>query len=311
MADGAPYGLIDDGALAVRNGDIAWIGARGELPPDYARDAEVHDAGGRCITPGLIDPHTHVVYAGNRSREFGRRLAGASYMEIARGGGGILATVRATREASDEELVASADARVRAMRRDGVTTIEVKSGYGLDRETELRMLRIARALPERHRLRVRTTYLGLHALDPEWKSADAYVDFVCADVLPAVVSENLADAVDAFCESIAFSPEQTARFFERAQELGLPVKVHADQLLPSGGTALAARFRALSADHLEHLRRNRSSEDRAYRAPAVPVAGGVERGAGVDGEVKPDMRMEHRERAHDIFDCGDLGRIAL
>jgi imidazolonepropionase len=254
MAGDAPYGLIDVGALAVRDGAIAWVGDRMKLPSEFARDAEMHDAGGRCITPGLIDPHTHVVFAGDRSREFALRLAGASYMEIARGGGGILSTVRATRAASNEQLAAATDDRVRAMRRDGITTLEVKSGYGLDRDTELRMLRIARALPERHPLRVRTTYLGLHALDPKWTSADDYVSYVCDEVLPAVAAEGLADAVDAFCESIAFSPEQTARFFERAQALRLPVKVHADQLLPSGGTALAARFRALSADHLEHVR---------------------------------------------------------
>jgi imidazolonepropionase len=267
MAGGVPYGLVDDGALAVRDGEIVWAGERAALPAEFWRDAEIHDAGGRCITPGFVDCHTHVVYAGDRSREFAQRLGGASYMDIARGGGGILATVRATRDASDEALTAATDARVRAMRRDGTTTLEVKSGYGLDLETELRMLRIARALPARHPIRVRTTYLGLHALDPQRTDADAYVDFVCAEVLPKVVAEELADAVDAFCESIAFSPAQTARFFERAQALGLPVKVHADQLLPSGATALAARFRALSADHLEHAR----DED----LPALAEAGTV------------------------------------
>jgi len=267
MAGGAPYGLVDDGALAVRGGEIVWAGERAALPAEFSRDAEVHDAGGRCISPGLIDCHTHVVYAGDRSREFAQRLGGTSYMDIARGGGGILATVRATREASDEALTAATDARVRSMRRDGTTTLEVKSGYGLDLETERRMLRIARALPARHPIRVRTTYLGLHAVDPRWANSDDYVDFVCTEVLPAVVAEGLADAVDAFCESIAFSPAQTARFFERARALGLPVKIHADQLLPSGATALAARFRALSADHLEHTR----DED----LPALAEAGTV------------------------------------
>ncbi len=268
MASGAPYGLVEDGALVVGDGEILWVGEREALPATFARGAEIHDAGGRCITPGLVDCHTHLVYAGDRSREFEQRLRGASYGDIARRGGGILATVQATRAASDEALAAAADTRVRALQRDGVTTLEVKSGYGLDRETELRMLRIARALPARHPLRVRTTYLGLHALDPRWPNADAYVDFVCEDVLPAVVAERLADAVDAFCESIAFSPEQCARFFQRSQALGLPVKVHADQLLPSGGTALAARFGALSADHLEHVR----EEDLAALAGAGTVA---------------------------------------
>ena len=268
MSGEAPYGLIDDGALAVCGSEIGWVGSRASLPARFARDAETIDAGGRCITPGFIDCHTHAVYAGDRSDEFELRLAGASYAEIARGGGGILATVRATRGASDAELSWATDRRVRALRRDGVTTLEVKSGYGLDLETELRQLRLARALPARHPVRVRTTYLGLHALDPSWRNADAYVDFVCDDVLPAVVAEDLADAVDAFCESLAFSPDQTARFFERAQTFGLPVKIHAEQLGPSGGAAVAARFRALSADHLEHA----GGADLAALAQAGTVA---------------------------------------
>ena len=271
--NGARYGLIDDGALVARGSEIAWLGPRASLPAELARDAEIHDAGGRCITPGFIDCHTHVVYAGDRSREFELRLSGASYMEIARSGGGILATVRATRAASDDQLRAATDARVRALRRDGVTTLEVKSGYGLDRETELRSLRTARALPDRHPLRVRTTYLGLHALGPEWTNADDYVDFVCDEVLPAVVAENLADAVDAFCEAIAFSPEQTAKFFKRAQALGLAVKVHADQLLPGGGAAVAARFGALSADHLEHAGEDELAALKEAGAVAVLLPG--------------------------------------
>ncbi len=251
MAGDAPYGLIDDGAMVVRGAEIVWTGPRTSLPPIYSA-ARVRDVEGRCITPGFVDCHTHVVYAGDRAREFELRLQGADYAEIARSGGGILSTVRATRAASEAQLAAAADVRVAAMCRDGTTTLEVKSGYGLDLETELRMLRVARALPARHRLRVRTSYLGLHALDPQWPNADAYVDYVCAEVLPQVVAEGLADAVDAFCESIAFSPAQVARFFDAARALGLAVKLHADQLTANGGAALAARYGALSADHLEH-----------------------------------------------------------
>ncbi len=253
MNSGAPYGLVEDGALAVRGDTIVWLGPRTQLPPEFDL-AHVHDVGGRCITPGFVDAHTHVVYAGDRAREFELRASGAGYAEIARAGGGILSTVRATRAAGSAELAAGADRRVAAMQRDGTTTIEVKSGYGLDRETELRMLRVARGLSERHPVRVRTSYLGLHALPPEWEDPDAYVAFVCGEVLPAVAAEGLADAVDAFCETIAFSPQQVARFFDAAQALGIPVKLHADQLTPGGGAALAARYRALSADHLEHVR---------------------------------------------------------
>ncbi len=252
MNSNVPYGLVEDGALAVRGDTIVWVGPRTELPPEFA-PARLHDAGGRCITPGLIDAHTHVVYGGDRARDFELRASGAGYAEIARAGGGILSTVRATRAATSAELAAAADRRVAAMQRDGTTTLEVKSGYGLDRETEARMLRVARALPERHPIRIRTAYLGLHALPPEWSDADAYVAFVCGEVLPALTAEGLVDAVDAFCETIAFSPAQVARFFEAAAALGLPVKLHADQLTPGGGAALAARFRALSADHLEHV----------------------------------------------------------
>ena len=253
MNSDVPFGLIADGALAVHDDTIVWVGPRTELPPEFSA-ARVVDVGGRCITPGFIDAHTHVVYGGDRAQEFELRASGAGYAEIARAGGGILSTVRATRAATAAELAAAADRRVAAMQRDGTTTLEVKSGYGLDRDTELRMLRVARALPERHALRVRTTYLGLHALPPEWNEAEAYVTFVCDDVLPAVAGENLADAVDAFCEAIAFTPAQVARFFDAAVALGLPVKLHADQLTPGGGAELAARYGALSADHLEHVR---------------------------------------------------------
>lgn len=251
--DGPEYGAISDGTLVVRDDTIVWVGPRTALPSSFARESTVRDAGGRCITPGFIDAHTHVVYAGDRAHEFEMRLHGADYAAIARAGGGILSTVRATRQAPEAMLEAQTGKRVAAMRRDGVTTLEVKSGYGLDKETELRSLRVARALAAQHAVTVRTTYLGLHALAPEWNGdAEGYVEFVCTDVLPTVVREGLADAVDAFCETIAFTPAQTARFFDAARTFGLPVKLHADQLTACGGTALAARYRALSADHLEH-----------------------------------------------------------
>ncbi len=268
FADATPYGLIDDGALVTRGEEIVWVGPRTSLPSALLAGADVRDLGGRCITPGFIDCHTHAVYAGDRSDEFELRLAGAGYAEIARAGGGILSTVRATRAASEAELAAAADPRVAALCGDGVTTLEVKSGYGLDRETELRMLRVARGLVDRHRVRVRATYLGLHALDPAWASADEYVAFVCDEMLPEIAQGRLADAVDAFCESIAFSPAQVERYFSAAQRLGLPVKLHADQLSPSGGAALAAHFGALSADHLEHA----GDADLAALAQAGTVA---------------------------------------
>jgi imidazolonepropionase len=251
-SDGAPYGTVERGALAIAGERIAWAGAMSELP----RDAEVErvvDVEGRCVTPGLIDPHTHIVYAGNRANEFEQRLLGESYAAIAARGGGIVSTVRATRAAGEETLVDIAERRLSRLRAEGVTTIEIKSGYGLDRETELAMLRAARALGERSGVRVRTTYLGAHTVPPEFAGrADDYVAFLCDEMLPLIARERLADAVDAFCERIAFSPQQTARVFETATRLGLPVKLHADQLTDGGGAALAARFGALSADHLEH-----------------------------------------------------------
>jgi imidazolonepropionase len=269
MAGPEAYGLIDDGALVVRGDDILWAGPRTSLPSSLASGAAVRDVAGRCITPGFVDCHTHVVYGGDRSRDFELRLTGVDYREIARAGGGILSTVRATRAADDAQLAAAADLRVAELRRNGVTTLEVKSGYGLDLETELRMLKIARGLGERHALRVRTTYLGLHALDPVWPDADAYVAFACDVVLPAVAKAGLADAVDAFCEPIAFSPAQVERFFTAARAHGLPVKLHAEQLSSNGGARVAARFGALSADHLEHATR----DDLAALAAAgtVPV----------------------------------------
>lgn len=254
MAAPHHYGLIADGAVAIAGERIAWVGERTALPASPARCANfVEDAEGKLLTPGLIDPHTHLIYAGNRAREFEMRLEGATYEEIALAGGGILSTVNATRSASHEELLDAASSRVEQMCAGGVTTVEIKSGYGLDRDTELRMLRVARELGRRHPLDVRTTFLGAHALPPEFSGrADAYVDLVC-DVLREAASEGLVDAVDAFCERIAFSSAQVERVFSVARTLALPVKIHAEQLSDAGGALLAGRFQALSADHLEHL----------------------------------------------------------
>jgi imidazolonepropionase len=255
MAGDTPYGLIARGAVAVEGERIAWAGPQAELPQRFSR-METLDAGGRLVTPGLVDCHTHVVHGGNRAREFELRLQGASYEEIARAGGGILSTVEATRAASEEQLLASALPRIDAMIACGVTTVEIKSGYGLDIETELRMLRVARRIALERPVEVRTSLLAAHAVPPQYRSsangADAYVEEVCLPALEAAHAQGLADAVDGFCEAIAFDARQIARIFERARALGLPVKLHAEQLSQGGGTQLAARFGALSADHLEH-----------------------------------------------------------
>lgn len=255
MAEGGSrYGAIEDGVIAVEGGVIAWVGARGALSGEPAKLAgEVHDAAGRWISPGLIDCHTHVVYAGQRAHEFEMRLEGASYEDIARAGGGIVSTVRQTRAASEAELETQSLPRLRALAEGGVTTVEIKSGYGLDVETELKLLRVARAAAAKAGLNVRTSFLGAHTLPEEMAAdADGYVDFVCNEALPAAAQAGLADAVDCFCETIGFSVEQTERVFDAARKLGLPVKLHADQLSDSGGAALAATYNALSADHLEH-----------------------------------------------------------
>jgi imidazolonepropionase len=250
MAGDAPYGAIEDGAIAVRDGRIAWVGRRADLP-DGARST--HDLGGAWVTPGLIDCHTHLVFGGDRSGEFEQRLKGATYEEIARAGGGIRSTVANTRAASEDELLQSAARRLQALLAEGVTTVEIKSGYGLDVENEAKMLRVARALEKRHPVAVRTTFLGAHAVPPEFHGRQRdYVDLVAGPMLDAVASEKLADAVDVFAERIAFSREETARVFEAARAHGLPVKLHADQLSDQHGAALAARFGALSAEHLEH-----------------------------------------------------------
>ena len=249
MAEGAAPVLR--GAVAAQDGRIAYAGPESGLP---ARGAErVVDCGGRWATPGLVDCHTHLVFGGDRAAEFAMRLAGASYEEIARAGGGILSTVRATRAAGEDALVASALRRLDHLLAEGATAVEVKSGYGLDLETEARCLRAARRLARERRVEVRTTFLGAHALPPEAEGdKDAHIGRVCGEMLPALAAEGLADAVDAFCEGIAFSPEQTRRVFAAARAHGLPVKLHADQLSNLGGAALAAEHGALSADHLEH-----------------------------------------------------------
>jgi imidazolonepropionase len=248
---GAAYGGLRDAAVAIADGRIAWIGPRADLPDQHAR--ETRSMAGRWATPALIDCHTHLVFGGDRSAEFEQRLGGASYEEIARAGGGILSTVKATRAASREELFARAARRLEALQREGVATVEIKSGYGLDLDTELLMLETARALGEESGVTVRTSFLGAHTLPPEFSGrADDYIDYLCDTVLPAAHDRGLVDAVDAYCERIAFSARQVARLFERAAKLNLPVKLHADQLSDAEGAALAARFGALSADHLEY-----------------------------------------------------------
>jgi len=248
MRDDA-MGIVEDGAVAAEDGRIAYAGPRAGLP---AHSADVTDCQGAWILPGLIDCHTHMVFGGNRSGEFEARLAGASYEEIARAGGGILSTMRATREASEEALVGAALPRLDGLLREGVTTVEIKSGYGLELGAELKQLRAARALEGERAVSIVTSLLAAHAVPPEYAGRRAeYAQLVAEEILPRAASEGLADAVDAFCESIAFTPEETAMVFEAARRCGLPVKLHADQLTDGGGAALAARFGALSADHME------------------------------------------------------------
>jgi imidazolonepropionase len=251
--DGADYGVIEDGALGWTDGVLTFVGPRASLPADAESLAgEVIETDGGWVTPALVDCHTHVVFAGDRAHEFELRLQGASYEEIARAGGGIVSTVRAVRAASEDELLAQSLPRAAALLRDGVATLEIKSGYGLDFENERKMLRVARRIGETLGITVRTTYLGAHALPPEFADrADAYIDAV-VDWLPMLHAEGLVDAVDAFCEGIGFSPAQTRRVFEAARALDLPVKLHADQLSDLGGAALAAEFDGLSADHVEY-----------------------------------------------------------
>jgi imidazolonepropionase len=248
---GEAWGAIEDGAILIRDGWIAWVGARSDLPAHEAVETDRLD--GRWVTPGLIDCHTHLVFGGDRSGEFEQRLNGATYGESARAGGGIVSTMAATRAASEDELYASALGRLAGLKATGVTTVEIKSGYGLDREAELKMLRVARRIGREAGVRVRTSYLGLHAVPPEHRADRvAWVDLAIDGILPAAHAEGLVDAVDAYCEPIAFTLDETARLFDKARALGLPVKLHADQLSDGGGAALAGRYGALSADHVEH-----------------------------------------------------------
>lgn len=269
---GGRYSIIEDAALVTEGAHIAWIGPRAELPAgDYG---ETVDLGGAWLTPGLIDCHTHLVFGGDRSAEFEQRLEGVSYAEIAAAGGGIASTVRATREASEGELLTGALQRARQLLREGVTTLEVKSGYGLSLAAERKMLRVIRRLGELLPLTVRSTCLAAHALPAEFAGrADAYIDLVCGEILPQLASEGLVDAVDAFCEHLGFSPAQVERVFQAAGELGLPIKLHAEQLSSLHGSSLAARYGALSADHLEFMDESDAQAMAAAGSVAVLLPG--------------------------------------
>lgn len=272
MQDGSPYGLIPDGALVMKGGRIAWVGPRSDLPA--FPDLPIMDLEGRLITPALIDCHTHLVHGGDRATEFEMRLQGASYEEIARAGGGILSTVTATRSASVEELVASALPRLDALIAEGVAVVEVKSGYGLTIASELAMLRAARELARLRPVRVITTFLAAHAVPPDYKGrADDYISDICLPALQAAHAEGLVDQVDGFCEGIAFSPAQIARVFDKARALGLPVKLHAEQLSHLGGTQLACHYGALSADHVEYANEDDARAMAASGTVAVLLPG--------------------------------------
>ena len=266
MAEGA-YSIIEDAAIVTCEGFIEWIGPRLHVP--HGEYSQTHGLEGAWVTPGLIDCHTHTVFGGNRSGEFEQRLQGVSYADIAAAGGGIASTVRATRAASEEELFASARQRLMCLLRDGVTSVEIKSGYGLSLESERKILRVIRRLGDTLPVTVRSTCLAAHALPPEYKDrADDYIDLICNEMLPALAAEGLVDAVDAFCEYLAFSPAQVERVFKVAQGLGLPVKLHAEQLSSLHGSSLAARYHALSADHLEFM----TEEDAMAMAHSGTVA---------------------------------------
>ena len=267
LLDGSRYHLQENGAVVVNEGDITWEGPASDLPSQYRKNDHV-DLQGRLVTPGLIDCHTHLVYAGNRAEEFERRLEGMSYTDIAKQGGGIMATVRSTREASVDDLVNFSRPRLTALMDEGVTTVEIKSGYGLERETEIRMLEAAGRLCGEAGVRCQRTFLAAHALPDEYAGRhDAYIDQVCSEMLPAAINAGVVDAVDAFCERIGFSVEQVGRVFERAQEFGLPIKCHAEQLSNMGGAVMSARLGALSVDHIEYL----STDD----IPALAAAGTI------------------------------------
>ncbi|ALO43503.1 imidazolonepropionase [Pseudoalteromonas phenolica] len=250
----APYGAIEQGALMIKDDKIAWLGKLNDLPEFDALSTPVINAKGQWLTPGLIDCHTHILFAGNRAGEFEQRLNGVSYQEIAQQGGGIASTVRATREADAETLFVAGKNRLNSLLSEGVTTVESKSGYGLDLDTEIKLLEVNKVLNDNHPVDIQSTFLGAHALPPEFKNdPDAYIDLVCDVMLPKVAELNLADAVDVFCENVGFSYAQTKRVFEKSRQLGLPVKCHAEQLSNQHGTELVAEFKGLSADHIEYL----------------------------------------------------------
>ena len=268
MNGSSAYGLIERAGIWVKGDQIIWVGLASDVPSE-AISEEAFDCEGRLVTPGLVDCHSHIVFGGNRASEFELRLNGASYEEVARAGGGIISTVKATRAASEQALLDDALKRIDTLIAEGVTTIEIKSGYGLDLETELKMLRVARAIGEQRAITVKTTFLGAHAVPAEYKGhADAYIEEICLPALEAAHDAGLVDAVDGFCEGIAFSPAQIRTVFEKAKALGLPVKLHAEQLSNLGGTALAAEFGALSVDHLEYA----NDQDIAAIAQSKTVA---------------------------------------
>ncbi len=264
---GGQYHCIENAAIGVTKQRISWIGKEADLPAHQSKIE--HNLGGGWVTPGLIDCHTHLVFGGDRATEFEQRLNGVSYKTISENGGGIAASVKSTREATEQQLIQSAQARLQALIKDGVTTVEIKSGYGLSTEHEIKMLQAARALATKLPVEVKTTCLAAHALPLEFKGqADAYIDYLCDELLPEVARLKLADAVDAFCENIGFSKEQVTRYFSTAQSLGLPVKIHAEQLSSQGGTEMATNFKALSADHIEYI----TEQDVKAMADAETVA---------------------------------------
>jgi imidazolonepropionase len=272
--EGRPYGLIPKGAVALAGNRIAWVGSKRDLPAALPKGCVDNDVRYALVTPGLIDCHTHLVWAGTRFKEFEQRLQGASYEDIARAGGGIASTVTATRAASEADLLTLALARAAKYVAEGVTTMEIKSGYGLDKDNELKILRVARALGKRLSINVRTTLLAAHAVPPEFKDRpDDYINNVCDAILPAAHAEGLADAVDAYCDNVGFTPAQVERVFVKAKELGLAVKLHAEQFSNQQGAALAAKYKALSADHLEHLDKDGVQAMAASRTVAVLLPG--------------------------------------
>lgn len=265
-----PYGIIENGAIGVNDGLISYVGDSFDKNDSKLEAKETIDAQGQWLTPGLIDCHTHLVYGGNRANEFEMRLNGVAYEEIAKAGGGIISSVKATREATEEELFQNAAKRLQSFIDEGVTTIEIKSGYGLDTENEIKMLKVAKRLEQEFPIRVSSTFLGAHALPPEYKNdADGYIDLVCNDMIPKIAEQGLADCVDAFCENIGFTYEQTERVFKAAQQHGLKVKLHAEQLSDQSGAGLAADYNALSADHLEYL--SQDSIDKMANSGTVAV----------------------------------------